>query len=161
MELAIFIVLAVLAISSAVVVITQKSPVYSVLALVSTFFALAGIYVLLNAYFLAMIQIAVYAGAIMVLFLFVVMLLNLKEQYYVENPKKIIGGVLGLAFVFALLFPIFEIEKNLVPESQMPVGDAYNIGIRLFTDYVFPFEIASIILLIATVGAIVFTKKHS
>lgn len=160
MELVLFTIFAVLAIVSALVVITQEKPIYSVLSLVVTFFSLAGIYVLLNAYFLAMIQIAVYAGAIMVLFLFVVMLLNLKDSYKIPNLKKLLGTVFGAAIALSVIFSFTKVGRALIPESEMPAGDAYNMGVLLFTDYVFPFEIASILLLVATIGAIVFTKKQ-
>ncbi len=160
MELVLFTIFAVLAIVSALVVITQEKPIYSVLSLVVTFFSLAGIYVLLNAYFLAMIQIAVYAGAIMVLFLFVVMLLNLKDSYKIPNLKRLLGAVFGGAMALSVIFSFTKVGRALIPEAEMPAGDAYNMGVLLFTDYVFPFEIASVLLLVATIGAILFTKKQ-
>jgi NADH-quinone oxidoreductase subunit J len=154
--------LGLLAIFSALMVILSKSPVYSVLFLILTFFAITGEYVLLNAQFLAIVNLIVYAGAIMVLFLFVLMLLNLNSD---SEPQKSIGvkalGLLtgGLMFI-AFIGMIKGIHMDPASIQYNPeLGLVANLGKMLFTDYVVPFEISSILFLSAMVGAVMIGKR--
>ena len=150
---------------SAMSVVTARNPIHSVLALIFTFFCLTGHYMLLNAQFLAVVNIIVYAGAIMVLFLFAIMFLNLKED---DNESKttlaktaavIVGGVL-----MVLLLSIF----NVAPTGTFNPGtfDANTglverLGIVLYSDYILPFELASVLFLIAMVGAVMLGKREA
>ena len=156
--------LSVVAIFSALMVVTAKNPVYSVLWLIATFFAISGHYILLNAQFLAIVNIIVYAGAIMVLFLFVIMLLNLNKE---TEPQKnrwlkvagaVAGGCLLLVLVAALKDADIKSQTALVNTGN--IGLIKNLGTELFTTYVVPFEISSILFLSAMVGAVVIGKKE-
>jgi NADH-quinone oxidoreductase subunit J len=156
--------LSVMAIFSAMMVITNKNPVHSVLWLVVTFFAISGHYILLNAQFLAIVNIIVYAGAIMVLFLFVIMLMNLNKE---TEPQKnrwlkiagaVAGGCLLLVLVAALKDSDIKQQQALVKEGN--IGLIETLGKELFTTYVVPFEISSILFLSAMVGAVVIGKKN-
>jgi len=156
--------LSVVALFSALMVISSKNPVYSVLWLIATFFAISGHYILLNAQFLAIVNIIVYAGAIMVLFLFVIMLMNLNKE---TEPQKnrwlkmagaVAGGCLLLVMVAALKDTDVKQQQALV--NQGSIGLIRNLGKELFTTYVVPFEISSILFLSAMVGAVVIGKKE-
>ena len=156
--------LSIVALFSALMVITSKNPVYSVLWLIVTFFAISGHYILLNAQFLAIVNIIVYAGAIMVLFLFVIMLMNLNKE---TEPQKnrwlkmagaVAGGCLLLVLVAALKDTDIKQQQALVNEGS--VGLIKNLGKELFTTYVVPFEISSVLFLSAMVGAGVIGKKE-
>ncbi len=148
-------------IASALLVILSKHPVRSVLYLVLTFFMISGHYILLNAQFLAIVNIIVYAGAIMVLFLFVLMLLNLNEK---ENPRK--NDYISLISVLsggALFLVILSVLKEGLHLQELPqvssVGLVEELGNLLFTKYVLPFEISSILFLSAMVGALLLARK--
>lgn len=156
--------LTVLAVGGALMMVFSKNPVYSVLWLIVVFFAISGHYILLNAQFLAIVNIIVYAGAIMVLFLFVIMLMNLNAD---NEPQKnkwlkiagiIAGGCLMLVFVAALK----QSETLTVQQVNMggTAGLIHQLGKTLFTDYVLPFEISSVLFLSAMVGAVVIGKKE-
>jgi NADH-quinone oxidoreductase subunit J len=156
--------LSVAALFSALMVITSKNPVYSVLWLIAAFFAISGHYILLNAQFLAIVNIIVYAGAIMVLFLFVIMLMNLNKE---TEPQKnrwlklagaVAGGCLLLVLVAALKDTDLKQQQALVNEGS--IGLIKNLGKELFTTYVVPFEISSVLFLSAMVGAVVISKKE-
>lgn len=157
-----FILLSVMAIGSAVMMIRSKSPVHSILWLIMVFFAISGHYILLNAQFLAIVNIIVYAGAIMVLFLFVVMLMNLNaETEPVKNYRlQLIGVISGGALLLVILSALMKMEAQQT--VQMKIGDPgliSNLGKVLFTNYILPFEISSILFLSAMVGAVVIGKK--
>jgi len=156
--------LAIVAVFSALMVITSKNPVYSVLWLIVTFFAISGHYILLNAQFLAIVNIIVYAGAIMVLFLFVIMLMNLNKE---TEPQKnrwlkmagaVAGGCLLLILVAALKDTDIKNQQAMVNGGS--IGLIKNLGKELFTTYVVPFEISSVLFLSAMVGAVVIGKKE-
>ena len=158
-----FWILSVMALGSALMVVTSKNLIYSVLYLIITFFAISGHYILLNAQFLAIVNLIVYAGAIMVLFLFVIMLMNLNAD--VEPQKKkwlkvvaaLAGGCLFLVVVAALKGADY---KNQVAQTQDgDIGLIKNLGLVLFNEYVVPFEISSVLFLSAMVGAVVLGKK--
>jgi NADH-quinone oxidoreductase subunit J len=158
----IFLTLAALSILAALGMVFSRNPVHSVLFLIFTFFCIAGQYILLNAQFLAVVHIIVYAGAIMVLFLFVLMLLNLNKD---TEPQKstlwritagIASGMLLVTLVGALRGGI----QVSIPESaNSQVGLVENLGKVLFTDFVVPFEIAGILFLAAMVGAVLVGKR--
>ncbi len=162
MTLYIFLILAVISVIAALLMVFSKSPVHSVLFLILTFFTLAGQYILLNAQFLAVVHIIVYAGAIMVLFLFVLMLLNLNRD---TEPQKsntwklsaaIASGLLLITMVGALRG---SIQINAIAQPDTQVGLVQNLGRVLFTDFVVPFEIAGILFLAAMVGAVMVGKR--
>ncbi len=164
-ELVLFGAFAVLTLLSAALVIFARSPISSAMALVSTFFFLAGIYVLLWAHTVAALQILVYAGAIMVLFLFVIMLLNLGEE--AAGPRltfgRIIGGAssLGLFGVLAVsIARVHERAMELAPAQQASFGTLKTIGQAIFTTWLLPFEAVSLLLLVAMVGAVVVAKSR-
>jgi NADH-quinone oxidoreductase subunit J len=156
MEFAIFFLFAAIAVIFALVVVLHRNPVVGALSLVASFFALAVMYVLLEAPFLAALQIIVYAGAIMVLFLFVIMLLNL--QHAAEPTTRPIQQFLGYTSCAAFgLGLIYYLTKYAVYANNTDGpfrSDARTLGIRLFEAYVFPFEMVSILLLAAIVGAL-------
>jgi len=163
MEAILFWVFAVTAIVSALVVILAKNPITSALGLIVTFFVLAGYYVLLSAQFLAAVQVIVYAGAIMVLFLFVIMLLNLQKLPDMF-PQKRTGFLLGIAvggvFFLMALKALTGISVTGSPSQiDVDMGSSANLGTRLFTTYLLPFEIASVLLLSAIIGAVVLIRQ--
>jgi NADH-quinone oxidoreductase subunit J len=168
MELAIFTGLALVAGVAAVLVIVQRHAVYSALFLVITMGALAGIYILLEAYFVWVIQIIVYAGAIMVLFLFVIMLLDLRREQDPWAPpgrgRIVIAVLLSLVLLGELVMAVAH-RLVLGPGGGSSVagdfGTTHTVGRLLFTEYLFPFEITSVILLVAMVGAMVLAKRHA
>ena len=158
-----------LAVVASLLVIAQRNPVYSVLMLILSFGALSGLYVLLDAPFVAAIQIIVYAGAIMVLFLFVVMLLNAphEETNFDERTHPMLrpgpmrfGAVLALALIAEL---VWALARSAPPStfSTTPVTSVAAIGRTLFTDYAFQFEVTSVLILVAMVGAVVLARRTS
>ena len=157
--------LSVTALFGALMVIFSKNPVYSVLWLIVTFFAISGHYILLNAQFLAIVNIIVYAGAIMVLFLFVIMLMNLnKETEPVKNRwLKLAGAAAGGCLLLVLVAALRNTELNgsTAMVGGGDIGLIKNLGRELFTTYVVPFEISSILFLSAMVGAVLIGKKES
>lgn len=159
----IFYFLSVMALYSAIMVLVSKKPVHSVLYLTLAFFAIAGHYILLNAQFLAVVHIIVYAGAIMVLFLFTVMLLNLNaEEIFRKSAISRITAILaGLLFMLVLIaiFRGFDIAIAKNP-SLTQIGLVKNLGRVLYDQYLLPFEIASILFLTAMVGAVLLGKKE-
>ena len=155
-------VLSFLAIMFALMVVFSRNPVNSVLYLVMTFFCIAGHYLLLNAQFLAIVHIVVYAGAIMVLFLFVIMLMNLNQDTEPQRTwlTKIIAGVAGGLLLFVLVASLKGTEQlQLQSYGASQIGLVKNLGKVLFKEFLFPFEIASILLLAALVGSIMIGKK--
>ena len=162
----------IIAIASALCFVTRKSPVAAALWLVNTMFSLAAMYIMLDAQFIGAIQVLVYAGAIMVVFLFVIMLLNLgqpSEIADIRNQKwRLIAGFVGLA----MLAEMFVLTRsNGVAELTLPRDAAANaviqsgavgaIAMPLFTTYLLPFEITSVLLLAAIVGAVMIGKQRS
>jgi NADH-quinone oxidoreductase subunit J len=168
LESALFLVLAAGTVITGILVIVQRNPVASAIYLIITFFCLAGIYLLLNAPFIAVIQVLVYAGAIMVLFLFVIMLLNLEKEKRIVTRHRL-QKVLGIFFGVILLAQIGTIfhsillegsKGNFPPEKVAAQGNTEVVARLLFTDYLLPFEITSILLLVAIIGAIVLAKRQ-
>ena len=165
MELLIFYAIAAVCIILALMVITNKSPIGSAICLIGMMLCLAGIFALQRAHFIAVLQILVYAGAIMVLFMFVIMLLNLKnddKDWKMRDKNKLLSALTG-ALLFGVLFKVISVI--LQGESHAPktlpedFGTVAVIGKALFTDFVLPFEVASILLLVAMVGALVLAKS--
>jgi len=158
----IFYILSAISIGAALMLLLSKNPVHSVLWLVVVFFTISGHYILLNAQFLAVVNIIVYAGAIMVLFLFVVMLMNLNADAAPSRSirMKLIGIISGGSLLLVLLSALMNMENN--QHLQLKVGDEgliVNLGKTLFNYYVIPFEISSILFLSAIIGAVVVGKK--
>ncbi|HNW58563.1 MAG TPA: NADH-quinone oxidoreductase subunit J [bacterium] len=153
-----------LAIAGAVLMVTHKNPVYSAVFLILTFFALAGLYFLLGAQFLSIVQVIVYAGAIMVLFLFVIMLLNLADEVQLPlgQRRSIALGVL-MAVVLAVQLLVFVAAGHALfgrLTGQYGVfGGVESLGKGLFSTYLYPFEIASVLLLTGIVGAIILGSR--
>src|SRR5438094_1730227 len=166
-EITMFYLFAVIAVIASLLVIAQRNPIYSVLLLIASFGALSGLYVLLDAPFVAVIQIIVYAGAIMVLFLFVVMLLNAahEETHYDERVHPLLrpgpmrfGAALALGLLIELVWALARhSESGAFPRGA--VTSVRTIGRSLFTDYAFAFEVTSILILVAMVGAVVLARK--
>jgi NADH-quinone oxidoreductase subunit J len=161
----IFFVIAALAVLSALAVITRKNPITAVMFLVMHFLMLSGLYLSLHAQFVAAIQILVYAGAIMVLVVFVIMLLNLgNEESLRQNivSKESIGISLAILLGGGIIYALTRTMHPVIPLSDKAIanGTIEGVGKALFTTYVFPFEMISLVLLAATVGAVVLTKRH-
>ncbi len=160
-----FYILSSLAIFSALMVVFSRNPIHSVLYLIVTFFAITGHYALLNAQFLAIVNIIVYAGAIMVLFLFVVMLLNLNAE---SEPHKttlvkfaaVISGGLLLVVLAAALRGMENYHPDLSHYNEN-MGNVKNLGKILYTDFWLPFEISAVLFLAAMVGAVMLAKKET
>lgn len=165
-----FIIMGLITIVCALCVVFQKNPVYSAIFLIQTMVSLAVLYVLLHAQFIAAIQVMVYAGAIMVLFVFVIMLLNLNktdvegdyDKLLFQKPSAIILGFILVVMIGAVtLNTVFQgTQGEYTPESISQIGNTQLVGKMLFTKYVFPFEIASILLFAAVLGAIILAKKQ-
>jgi len=158
-----FFAFAIVAIASAIMMIVHRNPIYCALFLILTLFALAGLYVLLNAPFIAAVHIIVYAGAIMVLFLFVIMLLDLKKDVGRDKPNRLlqIVGILVVALLFVELGIFLGADESAASATTGAaniVGDTETIGTLLFTKYLLPFEIASVLLLSAIIGSVILAK---
>jgi NADH-quinone oxidoreductase subunit J len=159
---------AAIAVIASLLVVGQRNPMYSVMLLIVSFGALAGLYVLLDAPFTAVTQIIIYAGAIMVLFLFVVMLLNVPREEPVPSAATLIGptglkigavlsGLLGIEVVWALTRVG---TASFSADHAAPLRDVANVGRRLFTTHAFAFEVTSVLILVAMVGAVVLARKE-
>ena len=144
-------------------VIAQPNPVSSALSLVVSFIALAALFVSLDAFFIGIIQILVYAGAVMVLFLFIIMLLDLHTATRRPfRPATVLGGlVIALLFVGQLLAVLaaFPEGSRAAPALSGPVNDVQSVGHVLFTTYNLPFQIIAVLILVATVGVVVLSKR--
>lgn len=164
-DMILFLILAIGSITTALLMITRRNPVMSVISLIANFFFLSVIYLTLSAQFIAIIQILVYAGAIMVLFLFVIMLLNLGSERQLADGfdrKTFMTVGVCVAMLVQLILPLYlqgtqGIGNQSVQAAEL--GTVESMGKALFTDFVFPFEVVSVLLLAAIVGAIVLAKK--
>ena len=165
MELAIFLMASALSIAASILVIIQRNPIASVMYLLTSFVSQVILFIMLNAAFLAMLQIIVYAGAILVLFLFVIMLLNLRREDFGKDIKLKFKP-LAIAFAVVLLFETtVAISSSAMLEraqAQLPpdFGSVQAVGMELFTKYLYPFELTSILLIVAVLGAVVMAKKR-
>lgn len=165
----IFFTLATGLIASSILVLYQKSPVHSALFLIIAFLFLAGFYLMLGAEFIAFVHVIVYAGAIMVLFLFVIMLLNLKEDvrgFVLGKHQKMTALVLGILIFIMIVFMIFPAtlyrevsDITGLSEQEFRNDNLQAVGALLYSKYLIPFEIASILLIVAMIGAVVLAKK--
>ena len=160
--LVLFLILGAVGIGSALSVVLMRNPIASAIGLVIHFVALAGLYLTLQALFMAAIQVLVYAGAIMVLVVFVIMLLNLGAEEKLREKlatKQALGILLAMIFGSAM---VYVISRGVFPADAAPQlasgGSVGQVGAALFTDYVYPFEMVSLILLAAVVGAVVLAK---
>ena len=166
LELILFLILAGVAAFSSIMVITRPNPILSAVFLILNFFALAGVYLLLNAQFLSVVQVIVYAGAIMILFLFVLMLINTDNENSIFSDKRPIKyfAIFIAVLVFSQIgFLIFFSNPSSLPtgtvEQSVRAGEIESVGRELYTTYILPFLIAGYLLLVATMGAIILAKK--
>jgi len=165
METLFFTLVAAVAVISALMVVTCRNPINSALSLILTFFCLATFYVMLDAPFMAAIQVIVYAGAIMVLIVFVIMLLNIRSEAGKRYTHAgVIGSIIGVLLLFLTLnflnkSTLTGAHGGLDTRIINQVGHTEIIGRSLFTDFLLPFEITSILLLVAIVGAVILSKK--
>jgi NADH-quinone oxidoreductase subunit J len=160
-QIAMFLILAAVTVAGAVSLILQRHPIHSALSLVVVMVALAGLYLLQGAEFVAAVQIIVYAGAIMVLFVFVIMLLNAgeEERTNVSRLARFVGVPLGIAFLVEVAFWIGRATAHLGtgPAEMVSTRDLSSL---LFREYVFPFELTSFLILIALLGALVLARRE-
>ncbi len=159
-----FYVLASLTVLSALLMVFSKNPVHSILYLIITFFCISGHYVLMNAQFLAVVNVIVYAGAIMVLFLFVVMLMNLNsEKISFGRPAKFLAAslvsILFIALTVQLVLGNSEAAQQQITMGEGDFGLIQNLGKVLYSDYVLTFELSSILFISAMIGAVILSKK--
>lgn len=163
MDQILFFFVAFLAIASAVYFVFAKNPMYAILSLIVTMFSIAGMYIFLNAQFLGIVQIIVYTGAIMVLFLYILMMLNLnaEDESKKQNLPKFIG-IFSVCILFVGMLGAYKgLSGNTVAADNIDysVGLTKNLGRLLFNEYVLPFELASILILAGIVGAVLIGKK--
>lgn len=162
MEQFLFFFIALVAVASAVYFVFAKNPLYAILSLIVTFFSIAALYVLLNAQFLGIVQIIVYAGAIMVLFLYVLMMLNLnaKDESKKHNLLKF-TGIISAGIIFVGMIGAYKgvAMTNAASNVDSQIGLTKNLGKLLFNEYVLPFELASILILAGIVGSVLIGKK--
>jgi NADH-quinone oxidoreductase subunit J len=162
MEMVMFFILGVVAVAAGVGVIAQRSAVRSALFLLVNFCSLAGLYILLNAQFVAIVQVIVYAGAVVVLFLFVVMLLGMERAEETPDLRRyqwVAGGLLGVLLLAGIVWALIPAG----PETVLPLTRTDNvrdIGHAMMTEFAIPFELASVVLLVAIVGAVVLAKRR-
>jgi NADH-quinone oxidoreductase subunit J len=162
MEMVLFFILAIVAVAAGVGVIAQRSAVRSALFLLVNFCCLAGLYLLLNAQFVALVQVIIYAGAVVVLFLFVVMLLGIEraeESPDLRRYQWIAGLLLGALFLAGIIWALVPAATDWAG-TLVPTDNMREIGAALLTDFAIPFELASIVLLVAIIGAVVLAKKR-
>jgi len=154
--------LSILMIASALGVILARNPIYAVLSLVGTLFTLSGLFILLKAYFVAIVQLTIYAGAILILFLFVVMLLDLAPET-LSRVKGRTFRFFGVIFGFLFFWQLMVAFRAILADSPNPMsplaGTTAAVGKLLFTTYALPFEIASVLILVGIIGAVVLAKK--
>jgi NADH-quinone oxidoreductase subunit J len=160
---ALFFVFAGLAIACAISLVYHKNPLYSAISLIGVFIALSCVYVTLAAPFIAAVQILIYAGAIMVLVVFVIMLLNLDEDKPLSRLRYLyaVGGGLGLILLAQTFFIFYAVSKkpNQYIETDETVGKTLNIGSAMYTEYLLPVEIVGILLLMAIIGGVILARR--
>lgn len=166
MQVVLFWCFALLMLAFGAAVVVNRNPVASALSLVVSFLGLAVLFVMLDAYFVGIIQVLVYAGAVMVLFLFIIMLLDLRA----EELRKINwlatsgGGLVAFVFfvqLFAVIGRLSDAGKPFPPLSGSQIDDVHNIGSLLFTQFNFPFQLIGVLVLVATIGVVVLSKRES
>src|SRR6201997_2395681 len=161
-QMAVFLVLAAVAVAGAVSVILQREPIHSALSLITIMVALAGLYLLQGAEFIAAVQIIVYGGAIMVLFVFVIMLLNagLEERTNVSKLAGVAGIPLAVALTGFLAAAIARSQVTVIASTPGTVAPTKSLSMMLFQDFVYPFELTSFLILVAILGAIVLAQRE-
>jgi NADH-quinone oxidoreductase subunit J len=162
-ESVMFIVFAVPLVATALGVVLSRSPVYAAMNLVAAFFFMAGIYVLLTAHLIAFMQILVYAGAVMVLFLFVIMLISLGDEHLLPSRRtamQLLGALGAVALLAVLVSAIARVGFGEPAALAPSFGTVKAVGRVLFTEYLLPFEATSLLLLVAIVGAVVVAKER-
>lgn len=162
MQLIFFSIFAVLSVVSAILVISFRNTLSSALSLVVTLFGVACLFALLGAHFLAAMQVLVYAGAVMVLFIFVIMLLNLGREEFLKikmSFSSVVGILLGGYLGALLVLRLSSLSHPLKEAEARDYGTIRSVGTLLFTDYLVPFELTSVLLLVAILGAVVFGKR--
>ncbi|MFQ5328704.1 MAG: NADH-quinone oxidoreductase subunit J [Thermodesulfobacteriota bacterium] len=165
MELIFFLIFAVIAIASAVGVVTFRSPVHSALSLIICFLQVAALFILLRSPFLAVMQVFIYVGAVVVLFLFAVLILNLgredmKERIFHGSPLVLVV-IVGFVLEVGYLILTGKLTAPIGPYTEQALAlDTEVIGTLLFTKYLFPFEVVSLLLLVALVGAVILAMKE-
>jgi NADH-quinone oxidoreductase subunit J len=163
-ERILFFVFAVPLVATALGVLLSRNPVYAAMNLVAAFFCMAGIYVLLSAHLIAFMQVLVYAGAVMVLFLFVIMLLSLGHEHLVPEPSKRamqwVGVVGAVALAAVIATAISRVGERAAANVDGAFGTVKAVGRVLFTEFLLPFEATSLLLLVAIVGAVVVAKER-
>ena len=162
MELIAFFVLALLLIASALVTITNRNPVTSAVALAFNLVAIAGVYLVLDAQFIGLLQVIVYAGAIMVLILFVIMLLNLREEARAHPAgtfQRVLAPLASLLFAVVVGRALWMSAPSSFPEKAEGFGNAASLGKELFTRFYYPFEAISLLLVVAMIGAVLLAKR--
>ncbi len=160
-----FYIISLLLVIFGVMVIALRNPVSSALSLVMTFLCLAALFITLDAYFIGVIQVLVYAGAVMVLFLFIIMLMDLKAQKFRQIKVGAIAGALLVAGAFVYTATLAVLKSDLSKTSLMPLPsggapDVARVGTALFTNYNLPFQVVGALLLVATIGVVVLSKRE-
>ena len=160
----VFIALSFLAISGAIAMLVYKNPMFSALGVLITMLSIAGMFALLQATFLFLVQIIVYAGAIMTLILFILMFLNIKEENLPEEPNKfrniIFGSIIMLPLNILILKAVSKLPQKDLSLSNTNFGDIKPLGLELYNNWIIAFELISILLLIALIGSVVLAKKR-
>ncbi len=165
MDLVLFLTFAIVAVASAVNLVLQRHPISAAISLIGVMASLAVLYLLLGAEFIAAVQVIVYAGAIMVLFVFVIMLLNAEAEQ--KTGRSLVARYVGLPSLFLFLSLLGFLIHALYPSSETATfggftgGTAENVGRLLFTDYLLPFEVTSILILVAILGAVILARKEA
>jgi NADH-quinone oxidoreductase subunit J len=162
MEMVLFFILAVIAVGAGIGVVAQRSAVRSALFLLVNFCCLAGLYILLNAQFVAVVQVIIYAGAIVVLFLFVVMLLGMEHAEETPDLRRyqwIAAGLLGVLLLAGVVWALIPVGSGAAP-ALVRTDNVRQIGEALLTRFAIPFELASVVLLVAIIGTVVLAKKR-
>jgi NADH-quinone oxidoreductase subunit J len=157
----VFWILAAMIVGFALFTITRKNPITAVMSLVASFFGLAAMYATLSAHFLAVIQVLVYAGAIMVLFIFVVMILNREEVTPLSlRPMRVLGVLAGVYLFVKFVDVVVAMPLGTAPVPSDTFGTVESVGDLLFRDFLYPFEAISVLLLVAIVGGVVISRSH-
>ena len=157
----VFWILSAMIVGFALFTITRKNPITAVMSLVACFFGLAAMYATLSAHFLAVLQVLVYAGAIMVLFIFVVMILNREEVTPLSfRPMRVLGVLAGVYLFVKFVDVATSMQLGLPPAPSETFGTVASVGDLLFRDFLYPFEAISVLLLVAIIGGVVISRSH-
>ncbi|OUR73918.1 NADH-quinone oxidoreductase subunit J [Arcobacter sp. 31_11_sub10_T18] len=160
----VFLALSFFAIAGGVTMLLHKSPIYAALGLLISVLSVAGLFAILSATFMFMVQLIVYAGAIMTIILFILMFLNIREEDLPKEPRKNILVTLGVIFMIPINLLVLEGVSQL-PDADMSIvpdgfGGIKELGMKLYTEWLLPFELISILLLVALIGAVVLAKRR-